>query len=368
MKRPPPASEEFAVFKPSHWPGLIWAVPVAALGIVLWLGLSSWLNRGPTVTVNFPLVAGLQASNTKVKFRGYVVGEVDKISFTPGLDHMLVELQFNSEMKGHLAEGTRYWIDGASPSLSDLTSLMSAVSGPTIGIEPHAGPLAKLAVGLPSKNWPGPEAVVYETLLPGTSQGLEVGAPVKLNGTAVGCVTAVRTEADAAKGDFHTRVWFGLEPQELGVAHTTEKPAEAEWPMNRLVDVLVRKGLRAQLGQSIPAIGSPLLELRMVPTAPPAHLMAGSPPKIPASPDVGGLADQIPDLMAQMKQTVAQFGDALKQAQTVLNASAAGNAALGTTDLPHTLDEVSRAAQSLRELTDYLGSHPNAVITGRKNP
>ena len=42
-----------AIARRSWWPGWIWAVPIAAVGIVLWLLLRSISSRGIDVTVTY---------------------------------------------------------------------------------------------------------------------------------------------------------------------------------------------------------------------------------------------------------------------------------------------------------------------------
>src|SRR4051794_9807750 len=128
-----------ARFKPSRWPGWIWAVPIAALGIVGWLGLRDLLLKGPEVTVCFENASGIQEGNTKVKYQGMIVGQVDSISLEKDLQHVAMKLQLRSDMEGHLGPGTRYWISGQTISLSNLASIKSAVSGPDIEVDPQPG-------------------------------------------------------------------------------------------------------------------------------------------------------------------------------------------------------------------------------------
>lgn len=137
-----------AVFKPSRWPGLIWAVPVAAVIIVAWLGLQAYLSSGPTVHVVFPLAGGLKADKTKVKYKGVSVGTVSSVKVAKSLDHMTVGITFKSEMAKHLAKGTRFWIAGNTVSFSNLSSLKALISGPFIGIDPRDGKIKHHFIGL----------------------------------------------------------------------------------------------------------------------------------------------------------------------------------------------------------------------------
>ena len=128
-----------ARFKPSRWPGWIWAVPISALALVGWLGLRDLLLKGPQVTVRFENASGVEEGNTKVKYRGMAVGQVDSLSLEKDMQHVDVRLQFHSDMEDHLGPGTRYWISGQSVSLSNLASIKSEISGPDIEVEPQSG-------------------------------------------------------------------------------------------------------------------------------------------------------------------------------------------------------------------------------------
>lgn len=355
-----PAPTEQAVFKPSRWPGVIWAIPVAALGIVVWLGLRDWLGRGPSVTVDFPVVAGLKAGNSEIRYQGYTVGHVGDIAFADSLTHMVVTLNFLSSMKGHLGAGTRYWISGTSSDVGNLSSLVASVSGPYVSIDPRPGPTVRRATGVVGSYGPGPGAVPYRIVFDGGPQGLKPGAEVDLEGEPAGAVTAVALLYDPAKGALQTRVDVALQPQRIQLAGQHWDGPDPAPQMNRMLEALIAHGLRAEIASSVPVIGGKIVRLAKVDDAPPGRLEPGAPPQIPNAGPSAGLDQQV-------QQTIAQLRQALQQVQVMFNAQKAENAAPGTADLPHALGEITRAARSLRELTDYLNSHPNALIFGRKN-
>src|SRR4051812_12385723 len=102
----PDPSVSPAKVKPSRWPGWIWLLPVAAVGIVLYLGIQAWNAEGPTVHVVFASAAGIKAGNTKVKFYGQEVGDVESVTLDNDLKHTHVELSLASQMSGHLGPAT----------------------------------------------------------------------------------------------------------------------------------------------------------------------------------------------------------------------------------------------------------------------
>ncbi len=121
------------------WPGWIWSIPVAALGLVLWLGLRAWTQRGPEVQVVFPEIANLKPGDTKVQFEGMDVGEVEASSLEPDLRHIRVTLSLRPDLRDHLGAGTQFWIIGKHMSVSHLSDLKALITGVSVGIIPRPG-------------------------------------------------------------------------------------------------------------------------------------------------------------------------------------------------------------------------------------
>ncbi len=203
-----------AVFKPSRWPGLIWAVPVAALAIVGWLGTNAFLQSGPSVTVDFPIAGGLKAGTTKVEYRGFDVGEVSSVHLAKSLDHMVVGISMDADMAHSLGPGTQYWIAGNSFSLSDLSAIKALVSGPFIGIDPKPGKTVAKAKGLGKppvlKEEPQGETL---TLVADRLSNLSPGSPIYYKGYKVGEIQGIDMQPNGKQFDIYAfieRRWENL--------------------------------------------------------------------------------------------------------------------------------------------------------------
>lgn len=537
-----------------RWPGLIWAVPVAALAIVGWLALRSYLDQGPTVTVEFPTSGGIKPNHTAVKYRGVTVGQVTATRLAKSLNEMAVTLRFDPYMAGHLGKGTRYWIAGKEVSFTDLSSLKSLIAGPYIGVDPHPGATVHKVTGLlqepvlksepkgltlvltsqrfdsvqraapilyqgmqigevrgkaqapdghgfliyafisekylhlinarsrfwnsgsvrfqllgkdsglhippadaifsgaisvltpeaapPAKEdmrfplypnaeaarWaPRKDAVAYQIVLPGGPQGLTPGAAVQLEGQRVGTVTAVQMRYDPTQKALLTQVDLVLEPQRIPLLHAQWHIQNPRPQMDAMLRALIARGLRAELTQNPPLVGSPEIVLEHLSHPQAARLLPGNPPQIPfvtggtlsnTLTQVDGILREIhalplPEIAhnlqvttqqiaalsrsQQTQQTLAHLAAATRHLNAILAAGqqqlpatlqhvqkasseaekalqaadallaangSAGNAPESST-LPRTLYELRRAAVSLRELTDYLNSHPNALLIGK---
>ena len=107
------------------------------------------------------------------------VGDVDSLHFQKDLKHVDVRIRMNADMEGHLGKGTEFWIAGATPSLTESSSLKSIISGPTIGISPRPGPKQAHYDGLSQppveqESIPGRHFVLHAAALGNLSRGSHV--------------------------------------------------------------------------------------------------------------------------------------------------------------------------------------------------
>src|SRR6202166_765962 len=121
------------------WPNLVWGIPLAALVIVGYLGVKALFNRGEVVTVTFSRAAGAKAGMTKVLYQGVEAGQLIKIE--PNADGRRLDflLRLVPAAKSGLNTNARFWLIGANPNFSDLSSLKAVFSGIAIGYAPGEG-------------------------------------------------------------------------------------------------------------------------------------------------------------------------------------------------------------------------------------
>jgi paraquat-inducible protein B len=148
------------------------------------------LGPGIDVTVVFDTAAGMEAGSTNVTYRGLKVGTVSSLALAKDGKHVNARLDMHKDMDPYLREGTRFWLVGAEPSLSNLASLKSIVAGPTIAMEPGNGSSSRHFTGL-SK----PPAITEEEpglqfeLTANESGSVKQGSSVYYLGLEVGKVT-----------------------------------------------------------------------------------------------------------------------------------------------------------------------------------
>jgi paraquat-inducible protein B len=166
----------------------------------------------------------------------------------------------------------------------------------------------------------------------------------------------------------------------------------------------VEHGLRAQLRNANLLTGQLYVEIDFMKNQPHATMdLAANPPEIPtAAGGLGELQESIERIARNLEKVpFEQIGKDVRQALADLHATlakidtltqhidrdltpemrkaleqarhtmSAAEAVLSTDspvqgDLRDTLDQVNRAAESLRTLTDYLERHPESLIRGRR--
>jgi paraquat-inducible protein B len=180
------------------WPNLVWGIPLAALAIVGYLGVRALFNRGEVVTVTFTRAAGAKPGVTKVLYQGVEAGQLTKIEPNADGRRLDFHLRLVPAAKSGLNANARFWLIGANPNFSDLSSLKAVVSGVAIGYAPGEG-------GEPEDRFEGLDQVPL--ILPGDKgtryllgahalNSIHEGSIVLFHGQAIGKVIAIQFNDD----------------------------------------------------------------------------------------------------------------------------------------------------------------------------
>jgi paraquat-inducible protein B len=183
----------------------------------------------------------------------------------------------------------------------------------------------------------------------------------------------------------------------MGVQYVGLKPGEDVLSIRRrVVDSLVAHGVRAQLRTGSLLTGALFVAFDFFPGAKPATVdWSHNPPDLPTIPgELQAIEASVTEILKKVNQMpLQQIGNNLNKTLSELNltlVSARGtldqvNGTLHYADgtlsnatqiigpnsaqlqqVDSTLQEVSRAARSLRVLADYLERHPSALLRGKK--
>lgn len=191
----------------TRWPGLVWAIPLAALLIVAYLGVNWLTNRGVEVVVTFSDAEGITAGSTKVLVKGVEAGRVVDVRLVPGGQRAEVTLRLDSRVKPALLSDAKFWLVGERPTLSDMESVRAAVAGIVIGASPgRNGRPTRRFVGLDQPPVVAPRRAGTTYWLTASTLGsIQRNSPVLYRGQEIGKVVSTGL---AALGAFRVQIFL----------------------------------------------------------------------------------------------------------------------------------------------------------------
>ena len=388
------------------------------------------LENAPVVTFDVPgRYYALHAEDlgsldvgSPIYFRRIQAGQVVAYELDEDGAGVTVKVFVQAPYDRYVTANTRFWnASGVDVNLHaaglkvDTQSLTSILTGGIAFQTPDGTESVKAEEGTDFKLYrdrelalKNPDRVADGYLLVFTDsvRGLSVGAPVEFRGIVVGEVTAINIEFDPARKVFVSPVEIRIYPERLRerLRKGTPDPKKLVADTRERIGAMVENGLRAQLRSGNLITGQLYVALDFFRDAPKARMdWASMPPRAPTVP--GGLEElqasvtkiakkleqvnfaRISSDLAQALQTLDQTlksTDQLVQrvdqdlAPELRSTLTSARRALDTVDqalgsdsplqqgTQQTLYDVSRAAGSLRALTDYLERHPEALLRGKK--
>jgi len=169
---------------------VVWLVPLVALAIASWLLYKSWSEKGPEITITFKNAEGIEAGNSKIKYKDVEIGAVEAITFSQDMREVVVKVRMEKVATPYLNDSTRFWIVRPRVTAGQVSGLGTLFSGSYIGIDPGRE-------GNPRSNFTGLEETPIVTAdVPGSyfvlkAEGLgslDVGTPVYYRQIKVGQV------------------------------------------------------------------------------------------------------------------------------------------------------------------------------------
>ncbi len=358
---------------------------------------------------------------TPVLFRRIQVGKVAVNEMNPDGSGITLKIFVESPYDKFVNSNTRFW----DVSGIDITADASGVKVNTEGLmaillgglafEAPAGseglPEADPDTAFPlfpdhaaAMKQPEREMLVFTMYFEESLRGLTVGAPVELNGVAIGEVKGIMTGYDSELGRFRFPVDVAIFPGRLRALSRERMADPTQAEQKARLDRIVEAGLRAQMKTGSLLTGQMYISLGIFPDAAPAKInWAISPPEFPTQPgmmielqatlmNISKKLENMPiDKISQDLRTALQSlnrtlvgseqmvkrldkevtpaaKSALEDARRLLTTAEqtlASDAPLQQ-DLRTSLRELSRAAESIRELTDLLERQPESLIRGKK--
>jgi paraquat-inducible protein B len=348
-----------------------------------------------------------------VYYRGVTAGRVVSTDLPADGKNVMVGVFVQSPYEKFVNHETRFWnasgvdlsldASGVKLQTQSLVSLLLGGIAFETPAEAEGAPLAganaqfRLWSGRAEAMRPRESVVeIFRLVFDHSVRGLTVGSTVDFRGLAVGEVRAINLRHDSEKLTFHTEVEIHLWP---GRMRADPKESTA-----RRMQRFVAKGFRAQLRSANLLTGQLYVALDFFPKAPAATYDARKvPPEIPTiAGSLAELQESIGNIVKSLEKVpfdrlVADARAALKSLDTTLKRADALMGQLSTEvapelrstleqarktlssaqqvlatdspvqgDLRETLQEVTKAAETVRALADYLERHPESLIRGKR--
>lgn len=355
-----------------------------------------------------------------VYFRHIQAGEVVAYELDADGKGITAKIFVHASYHRYVTTDTRFWeVSGINVSLDanglkiDTESLVSLLIG---GIAFQSPPESLVTREAPENSTftlfhdraaamrsPESEARRFVLHFRDSLRGLAPGAPLDFRGVVIGEVKSIDLVYDPVTKTFRFPVEVALYTERMG-ARNKSLPADAPANGAELFDPLVEKGFRAQLRAANLLTGQLYVALDFFPNAPKAKIdWSKAPAELPTVTgswqelqvtiaNIAKKLDSLPleDIAKDVRRTLATLDRTLKDAdrmvqrvdseiapelraaieqakRTLVNAerTLAADAPLQH-EARETLRELTRAAQSLRTLMDYLERHPESLIRGKK--
>ena len=353
-----------------------------------------------------------------VYFRRIKVGQVAAYELDGDGRGVTLRVFVNAPYDKFVGVNTRFWhASGLDVSLSASGVKLRTQSLATIllgGIafqapEGEMGPVAKEntayalaedeSLAMKAPDGPSQPMLMYfnESL-----RGLAPGAAVDFRGVVIGEVKSIGVEFDRTEREFRMPVLVQIYPDRLRRPAGATAP-ESRYTQEQRLQFLIGKGLRAQLRNGNLLTGQRYVALDFFPKAPPVKVdVSKTPVELPT------IQGSLEDLQTQVQEIATkvnkipfeELGKDMRVSLATLNKTLTGAEQLAKTlnndvspeitaalkdvrktvdsanrtlsedsplqqDMRQTLQELTRAAGSVRVLTDYLERHPESLLRGK---
>jgi paraquat-inducible protein B len=359
---------------------------------------------------------GSLRSGSPVFLRGIVVGEVIAYTFTGTEQQIPVRIFVKKPYDALIREGTQFWNasgisfstgpDGFRVQLESLEAVLAGgIAFDTADNARDSTPAKADAVFALYDDRDAAVAAGFTTRarflveFTGSVRGLEVGAPVVVQGIPIGRVISFHLVVDAAAHTVRVPIVIEIDPT---LATVLNMPSSEQIGKGDFMRAMVGLGLRAQLRTASLITGSLIVTLDFFPDAPRAevverdnYLMIPTVPsemenlthsvsqtldKIAALPldqiasDVRGTLDAARKLLSDTDTHEGPLLTSLQRtsqsADMVLNSvvSGYGSNSQVHAEISSLLRELQDTSRAVKVLANYLEQHPSSLIRGKAPP
>lgn len=325
-----------------------------------------------------------------VKYRGIVVGSVTRYTLVDDHSHVEIEVFIEAPHDKFVTDYSRFWnVSGLNVELDakgfdfNMESIGSLIAGGIAFTSDNAPDESQQAkennlYTLHDKEEPEIEEILtfgapMKLYFEEGVSGLSVGAPVEYKGIRLGTVVEVGVEKNKEENNIITFAMIDIEPERLPISADNESLSRKDRIKNvyQYFKHMVEQGMRAQLKSNI-LTGQSLIVLDVFTDVEKKHIEYKSDfvivPTVPET--VTGIIKQINELLSRLKSLpVESIGENLDEATKNINSLIKSlnveEGGMTGVQVNETMNELSKAARSIRAMSEYLERHPEALLKGK---
>jgi len=117
-------------------PSMVWLLPMVAALIGSWMAMRAYTSKGPAITITFLGAEGLEAGQTRLRYKDVEVGKVTALGLSKDLAHVVVTAELSKEAASLLSRNSRFWIVRARIGSTGISGLGTLLSGAYIAMDP----------------------------------------------------------------------------------------------------------------------------------------------------------------------------------------------------------------------------------------
>lgn len=177
---------------------LVWVVPLLAIALASYLIYQQFVERGLLLTLSFPEAKGLVPGKTELRYQGFKVGVVSRLSFNAKTGEFTAHINAMRDVEPLLKENTQFWLVKPTASLLGVSGLDTLLSGNYIAMLPGDGkPQRDFVARHTPPPEPVPEGVFMVELALRNLGSLTDGSPVYYRRVPIGEVHSYRLDKEA---------------------------------------------------------------------------------------------------------------------------------------------------------------------------
>jgi len=359
---------------------------------------------------------GSLAVGSPVHYRGLAVGQVIKYALADDRNHVDIKIFIDTPHDQFIRHNTRFWNTsgvevevGTSGVKMDVESMISLFAGgisfdttESAGISMQASEDTIFTLFKTKK----PEAdelisftVPFLMYFSESIRGLSVGSPVEFSGIRVGSVADISFDADLDNNNIRIPVLIKLEPERIPLKQRKEWKSNEQRKQGtiKFIRMLVKKGMRGQLQTVNMLTGQSSIMIDMYPDAKEVSLREEYGymvvPTVPGT--LTNLTTKINNLLNKLEAfplesigenveeataganklfndkniaaSIVNLNAVLEKTNALINSMNADEGGVLGVQARTTMEELAKAARSLRAMAEYLERHPESLLTGKRS-